>query len=456
MIKFQSIKSDVDLLPKIFNVVAALVALLLIVFSFLGKWFKFPMYVVETHTFYTIDSEITLCFKLAQLLLFLIFGIGTVLFYKRGGGWMKPVLLWAICGFVSTLWYPSVLTHRDSEVMGDAAWLQQQFDTMTWLGGDVYRAHSERSVELGTGVNAQDPPDRLAVFKPPVGSMGWTQINDWMWWFGYGPSFTQFVGSSWFFAVCGYLLVGLSVLGFSWRKSEVAARHLFKLSVICGSCLLLSLASVTVLSVKVAHWELSAAKAAISESDYAGARRCIEAACVVMPTIRCDSGVIRQLGYCDVMDDNNGSVDSHFFQIHRLERHGHYDRARSMLDSLAAQSGELPRYQSREVSRQQLRVAINNINSGRYSRAIHYLDSVISNEQNCLQAQFHRQLMSLQTGDLAMNQKMNQSIEDVIQGVRSKTKRGVIAASAWMRAQGELNSGNVSEAWRARRQSQGK
>lgn len=456
MIKFQSIKSDVDILPKLFNVAAALVALLLIVLSLVGKWFKLPMYIVETHTFYTVDSQITLVFKLAQLLLFLLFGITTVAICKRGGAWMKPVLLWAICGFVSTLWYPSVLAHRDSEIMGDAAWLQQQFDTMTWLGGDVYRAHSERSVELGTGVNAQDPPDRLAVFKPPVGSMGWTQINDWMWWFGYGPSFAQFVGGSWFFAVSGYVLIGLSVLGFSWRKSEVEARSLFKFGVIWTTFLSVSFILLTVLSVKLVHWQLSSAKVALSESDYAGARKSIETASVIMPTLLCDSGVIRQLGYCDVMDDKNGSVDSHFFQIHRLERHGHYDRARSMLDSLAAQSDTLPRYQSREVSRQQLRVAINNINSGRYTRAIHYLDSVISNEQNCMQAQFHRQLMSLQTGDLAMNQKMNQSIEEVIQGVRSKTKRGVIASSAWMLAQGELNGGNVDEAWRARRQSQGK
>lgn len=456
MIKFQSIKNDPDLLPKLLNLVMSLVALGFVVISFIGPWFALPRYDVTSGDFYTLDSKFTLYFKLGLMLISVVVISRLLWVRKRGGDWKKPVIKGAILGFVCVLWYPSVIAHRDTELIGDAAWLQQQHDTMTWLGGDVFRAHSERSVELGTGVNAQDPPDRLAVYRPPAGSMGVTQINDWLWWFGYGPSFTQFVGSGWFYALTGYVLLGLCVCGFSWRESVLEARFLFKESIVFLMKTSVVMIVVMVAFVQLAHHALLEAKDSLADSDYLAARAKIERAIGYLPSLCCDTGIIRQLGYCDLKSGERASVNSQLYQVYLLERQGYFERARSVVDSLAADSTTLPRYQAREISRQQLRVAINSINSGRYSRAKSYLDRVLSSEDNCLQAYFHRQLVSLQTGDLVMNQSMHRGLMQLYQGVRSKNKRGVKAASDWMLAQGELKEGHVEKAWEARKRSMGK
>lgn len=454
--KFQSIKNDPDWLPKLLNGAVLVATLGLVTLSFLGSWFELPSYDRASEEISVVDSQFTRYFKLGLLLMFFVVTVRAVVVKKAAGDWKRPVSKGTILGFVLVLWYPAVLAHRDAELIGDAAWLQQQHDTMTWLGGDVYRAHSERSVELGTGVNAQDPPDRLAVYRPPAGSLGVTQINDWLWWFGYGPSFTQFVGSAWFYAVIGYALLGFCLCGYTWRKSVVEARALFKESIVfliqVWVVMLLSVVGV----VQLAHHCLLDAKTALAESDYTGARAKIERAIIYLPSLNCDTGIIRQIGYCDLKSGDKMSVPSQLYQVHLLEGLGYYGRARDLVDSLAAQSVNLPRYQAREVSRQQLRVAINNINAGRYSRAISYLDSVLSAETNSIQACFHRQLVALQTGDLLKNQSMNTMLMQLYGGLRSKNKRGVKAASDWMLAQGELKEGHVVKAWQARKRSMGK
>jgi|GEM_PF-1716628 tetratricopeptide (TPR) repeat protein len=456
MIRLQSIKNDPDWLPKLFNLALAVVAFLLIAVSLIKPWFAVPHYEVFGGELSYSDSALAFYFKLVLILIFIASVAAVTLFWnkrsQRGGILIKGVIM----SFVMVVWFPAWLTQRDSNLIGDAAWVQQQHDTLTWLGGDVYRSHSERSVELGTGVNAQDPPDRLAVYRPPSGSIGVTQINDWLWWFGYGPSFTQFVASAWFYAVIGYLLAGLCVCGLYWRRSVTVARKLYKQSILFFIKVSACVIALTAGNVYMAHHSLKSAKLATAMGDYATAKQQIEDAIGCLPSLECDSGVIRQLGYCDVKLENRFSAEAQFYQVDWLERHGHYARARAQLDQMVLSDTDVSRNLARELSRQQLRVAINNINSGRYSSAIQYLDSVLARENNSIQACFHRQLVALQTSDLRSNKASHSELIELYRGLRSKNKKGVIASSNWMLAQGELRMGNVNEAWEARKRSMGK
>ena len=456
MIRLLSIKNDPDWLPKLFNLAMALLAIVLIALSFIKPWFALPHYSSSSGGLSYSGSALVIYFKAVLILIFIVSVTAVTLFWnkrsQRGGILIKGVIM----SFVMVVWFPVWLTQRESNLIGDAAWVQQQHDTLTWLGGDVYRSHSERSVELGTGVNAQDPPDRLAVYRPPSGSIGVTQINDWLWWFGYGPSFTQFVTSAWFCAAIGYLLAGLCVCGLYWRRSVTQAREIYKQSILFAIKASVCVVVLTIGSVYMAHHSLQSAKLATSQGDYARAKRQIENAIGWMPSLECDSGVIRQLGYYDVKLENSASTYAQFYRVDWLERHGHYAQARALLDQMALSDMGVSRNLVRELSRQQLRVAVNNINSGRYSSAIAYLDWVLAREDNCIQACFHRQLVALQTSDLRTNQTSHSELIEIYRGLRSKNKKGLIASSNWMLAQGELRMGNVNEAWEARKRSMGK
>ena len=457
MMKLKSIISESDLLPRVVNFLFAGLAFLLVGVSFLKPWYTLP--VLSGGEYSTVDSVYTLYFKGAIILLTMAFSWVVFRRWKKLRSFGSVILRYGMCCLVLMLWFPAWVIVRDAEMAGDAAWLQQQHDTMTWLGGDVYRAHAERSVELGTGVNAQDPPSRLAVYKPPAGELGIERVNDWIWWLGYGPAFTQFVGKGWFFAVAGYGLGCVCLCGFYWRRSVMEARKLLRTLLVMTAILLSLTVGSSVLVVVSARNALSDTEKAMSEGDYRAARQSLQKAVRWMPSLACDSGVIRQLGYFDKLLGKADSAHSLLYQIYWYEQEGYYARARSLVDELsqrrAANDSELDHFSKRALSRHQLRIAINYINSGRYTLAMKHLGELLEVEENCMQACFHRQLLALQVNDVVANREMNERLNVIYQGVKSKNKRSVIAASAWMLSQGELRAGNTTDAWKARKKSKG-
>ena len=455
MIKLKPIIRDPDWLPKSVNFFFAGLAFLLVAVSFLKPWYALPYLGDSADQFLTQDSVYTFYFKALIGAVTLAFTLVYLVRRRRIKSYGVMLLRYGVCCLVLILWFPAWVMVRDAKVSGDGAWLQQQHDTMTWLGGDVYRAHAERSVELGTGVNAQDPPERLAVYRPPMGSLGLQRINDWLWWLGYGPAFTQFVGKGWFYAAGGYALGCICLCGFYWRKSIPAARRIFRQLVILVFFLGVSVGGISVLVVVAAKNAMVDSEEATARGDYEQARESLRSAIRWMPSLECDSGVIRQLGYLDAHLGEEDSDHALLYQIFWFEQQGYYSRARQLVNRLVDRKSQMSRVCVRELSRHQLRIAINYINSGRYTQAIEHLDNLLKDEGNCLQACFHRQLMALQTGDVAGNRQMNDRLCALYGGVKSKNKRGVIAASWWMLAQGELKAGNTEEAWKARKRSKG-
>ena len=339
--------------------------------------------------------------------------------------------------------------------MGDAAWLQQQHDTMTWLGGDVYRAHSERSIGWGQGVNAQDPPSRLALYRPPEGTMNLARLNDWIWWLGYGPSFTQFVGKGWFYSLAGAGLLLICVFGYSWRRDTSQGRKLLRWLSLQSGILVVLLLFIAVLPVILSKFALQQARDELSKGEYQKCYDRIIRAGNYLPTLWCDTGVMRQMGYLEyrLQRDSEGYVD--LYQIYQYERDGYYQRARQILIELSERYDALPQAVQREVLRQHLRVAINEINSNREQHALERLDFIMQRYSCAIQALFHAQLIELKLGNLEGVKERHHKLLNIYRGIKSKNKRGVLAVSYLLLAQAELEAGNTAEAAEARRKSKG-
>ncbi len=449
MTKLKSILTDSDLLPKVANFAAAGGALLLVIIGLMQPWLAVP--VIQDGGFTTQDSHLTLFFKLALFALFFLFLIASK---GRRKGLGKKLSFAALLSLLTIIWFPSWVTMRDAKVMGDAAWLQQQHDNLTWLGGDVYRAHSERSDGWGGGVNAQDPPSRLALYRPPDGSLSPERVTDWIWWLGYGPGFTQFVGKGWFYSLFGFSLGLTCLIGHTWRKDLRAARLLLRKLSSRGGLILFLLFSVNLIIIVKTGRSLKASKASLTLGDHQASLDHLQAALHSLPSLKCDSGVLRQLGYLDLKNDQT-SVNTHLYAINHYEEEGYYGRARDLLAKTTAHWESLPPNSTRELLRHEVRVAVNEMNSGRYQQAGQRLDRVIWRNPTVLQARFHRQLIALHSGELAKCREMNASLIDLYRFFKSKNKRGVIAASWLMLAQAELDAGNVTLAGEARQKSKG-
>ena len=449
MTKLKSILTDSDFLPKLANLAAAGVALLLVVVGMIKPWLTVP--VMGEDGFVTQDSSLTLFFKIALVGVFLFF----LLFSKgRFSGLGRKLSFAALISVLIIMWFPSWVTMRDAKVMGDAAWLQQQHDNLTWLGGDVYRAHSDRSDGWGGGVNAQDPPSRLALYRTPDGSISPERVTDWIWWLGYGPGFTQFVGKGWFYSLFGFSLGLICLVGHAWRKDLSGARLLLRKLSSRGGVFVILLLSVNVVIIAKSGRDLNRSKEAMTQGDYSASERHLASAIHWLPTLECDSGVLRQLGYLALKTEGN-SVNTSLYTINHLEEEGYYARARDLLIRTTVDLEFLPENTMRELLRHEVRVAINEMNSGRYQQAGKRLDRVIRDHPAILQARFHRQLIALHTGDLEKCREMNQSLIELYEHFKSKNKRGVIAASWLMMAQAELDAGNVTKAGEARQKSKG-
>jgi len=402
------------------------------------------------------DSWLTPYFKVALIgyLWFVLF-ILLIFFFRRRSP--RKVLLHSLLHvFLATLVYPTLLLFLDPDSVGEGAWMQQQHDTMTWLGGDVYRAHADRRMDSGLGMRAQDPPLRLAVFRPPTEGLGLDRLDDWVSWIGYGPHWTQFFGKGWAYTVfgCGGLLVTL--LGAYGRVSFPHARQLMKELAVCTLCFV-SLYGVLLFGVyNVGQRKMHQAKEATAHGAYQEAYDFLRSAIQILPPLANDSSIIAQLGYYQGQIEVVDAPEYQLYHILWLEDRGYHDRARTLLRELASRSvSQMPQNCVREVARHQLRMAINDLNSGKVSACEAFLDQVLAQHPACIQALFHKHSVSLQNNDLVSMRRAHQQLHSLYRGFRSKNKRGVLAASSLLRAQAEAKAGYVREAWSNKVKSKG-
>jgi len=358
------------------------------------------------------------------------------------------------------LWYPQAVIVHDETVSGDAAWMQQQFDNLTWLGGDVFRGHSERPVPDGFGVWAQDPPQRLAAFRPPMAgtfSLGIAQLPDLIWWFGYNPAFNQFVARGWILSVLGVMLALIGAFGWGQRGEESGRRRAqlrgTAKGLLASSTVVLILAMLPII---LGGRALRQAREHTLAWQPQPALEALDLAEKRMPALRIDTGVILQRGSLQRQLGENEDPSSQLQEAWLLFEEGNPQRSAAIIDQLISQPEKLTASQRREAMRGLLRSAVNDLNSSRITEARRRFRILLEHEPTCLQGWFHYQLASLQAGDLEANRIAARRVEMLAATFHRKEKRGIIAASQGMLAQGELGAGNTEAAVAARQRAQGR
>ncbi|MDP0491404.1 MAG: hypothetical protein Q7Q71_10175 [Verrucomicrobiota bacterium JB023] len=439
-----------------------LVGFLFMAVALKGDWFTLPtgweMRDGELQAT-TRDTPVTKYFKLGLLVsLFIWFLVGVTVFIRRDWrqllGWS---FLWSMAILPLIWWYPQWVTVQDAETSGDAAWLQQQHDNLTWLGGDVFRAHSERYNEIQLGVNMQDPPIYLAAFSTPMDSLtslGIEEIPEVIWWFGLNPAFSQFVGRGWFMAWMGAAAIGMGAFGLLKGLPDKGRRKLLK----NASFVLAASSAILVISalfpVLRASSHLRSAKDAALGGRYQVCLDHLASADRWMPALRYDTTLILQRGRIETLLGQSDPC-ALIYQIWKLENEGYGARAKELLADLDRRREELPREWQRELARTWMRVSIDDFNSGRLPQAYGQFERICHEEPVAIQARFHHQLCCLQTGDIEGNRLRQAEIEQLYGPYLRKDKRGVLATSWLILAQGEWNAGNALAAAEARRQSKG-
>lgn len=460
-----------------------LVGLLLMILSLREHWFTLPQGWQSDGTLLIKDSPYTKYFQAGLLLAVAIWLLGCVihlgmrgsslwrnfwttiqprnLFSEEDSSLIQPLLswsfLWAMVVFPLLWWYPYWVTVQDAQTSGDAAWLQQQHDNLTWLGGDVFRAHSERYNEIQLVTNMQDPPTYLGAFRPPMdslASLGIEEIPDVIWWFGLNPAFSQFVGRGWFLAWLGAGAFGIGAFGLLKEMPNKGRRKLLQrafLAITLSTAIPVISALLPVL--KAGH-HLRSAKEATLNGDFSESLQNIEKAQEWMPALRFDTSLILQQGRLQSLLQQD-TTSAKIYQIWNFELLGYGARAKELLFDLEKQRQTLPPELQRELSRAWMRVTIDDFNSGRLSQAHQQFGQLCKVAPTAIQARFHHQLTSLQVGDLALNRRRQLELNKLYGPYLRKNKRGVISTSWLILAQGEWNAGNPLAAAEARRNSKG-
>ncbi|MFD2256054.1 hypothetical protein ACFSSA_05140 [Luteolibacter algae] len=444
---------------SIFSMLMALGGLLFFLAGLCMPWFALPTGFEVDGSLIVRDAPSTLWWKAGCV--FIIAGtLGWLLLRKKTAGQHATLsaVFAAVLPFL--LWFPQSVIVMDETTSGDAGWLQQQFDNLTWLGGDIYRGHSERPVPGGMGLWAQDPPDRLAVFRPPMSgslSLGIAEIPDMVWWFGYNPAFSQFAGKGWFLCVFGVLFMLTGSFGWGQRGAAKGERkYLLRGTAIalCGSAAIFVL--LTMIPLILGGRALREARKDAMSWQPREALEKLELAGKRLPALCIDSGVILQRG---ALLRQLGQTDVPAAKLHEawlLFDKGYGARSSALLEDLLKRRQQLTVSERREVLRGLLRNCIDDVNSSRLTEAKRKFGLLLDEEPTCMQAWFHYQLACLQSGDLAGNRFAASRIKPLTGSFLRKERRGILAASQGFLAQGEAAAGNDQEAIAARKLSQGR
>lgn len=429
-------------LPKIAALGALAVGILLLLGAVALPWMKVPL-APDT----TADAPATFIWKT-----FFTLGLTLALWLRlrgRASAAMRVVCLLPIL----LIAYPQAVIVFDDETSGHLSWLQQQHDTITWLGGDVFLAHGTRYQGQAPAVDMEDPPMRLAAFRPPLvapWSLGIAEVPDLIWWLGYNPAFCQFVSKGWVFGQLGLLFLLCGWLGWRRKDEELGSRtNEFRLCATTFGASFLLWFALACIPITAASFSLKKARNAALNDDPASGLASLASACKAMPALKFDSGVIAQKGSFQLALRKNSLPEARYQSLLNLERDGYQHRAAEELEELIASGPHSPAL-DRELTRSLLRVAIDDFNAGNSAEARRRIRLVCQREPTAIQALFHLQLLALQGNHLEENRYCREKIATLYSTFQRREKKAVISAGWLMLAQGELQSGHTLAAAEAR------
>lgn len=378
---------------------ARLGAFLFIGASFLLPWFRVPveLYAVKNGSYDVAYQQpiTTLVFR-AVVLILLVFG-GWIAFRSKSYQVKSKALVTTGCLVLIALvgFYPAITVQRCPAVVAHAAWLNMQNESLILPPGDTYTGQ-EYTYEPGEPEVQikQVLPRAFAVIPTPsitsLGGVRLAHLAKLVMWLGYTPDFCQFIGKGWFCGIFGAVLLAASFMRVRDRKDEskpevnfAYSSGLFLLigaSVACVICLI---------PIIMAGRELGLSRAAAAQGQFADSLHHLSAAEIWAPILSYQTDMLYQTGWLkDKL--NTPSPERGLMQAMKLEVEGAADRAEEIYSELLAPS--IPDAVRQEAFRAELRMAIDDFNSGLVASAGQRLNRLISIDPICVKANYALQL----------------------------------------------------------------
>ncbi len=435
------------------------IALLLVALlgaAFLGLSLKSSWHAIPIGLDEVVEAPATRWFKgillIGSMILFFVFVIS---FWRKTIAWNTLTMV-ILIQFILLLVFPFAVLNLDPAYSAKATWLQQQFDTLTWLGGDVYKAHSDRYDFRALSVNVQDLPFRLAAYRPPDQGLLSYGVSDWQDWserMGYGAVFAQFIGKGWSVGCIGlvFLLVGVS--GFYMRIDEKEKQWSAKALFFWGGMSGIIMVLLTNLPIQLASKSLSSARQLNVNGDFQQALQKLEMAENQLPSLQFDTGFLLQKGALQSTLQIE-ELATKLYRVYQTGRRGLKHQVEVQLEALLNEQttndiGYL------EANRMLMHLAIDSLNVGQNQKAMVLFEKSLQRDPAGLMAHFHLQLLALKTASLADNTRHHEAVKAILATYQRKEKRAILAASHLMLSQGEFAEGNIAAASLARKRSRG-
>jgi len=351
---------------------------------------------------------------------------------------------------ITSLWLAALVTFPywaiidDTHLGADAAWMQSQYENLTWLGGDLSTSFEYTALEGKSKIYVVDTPRSVRIVPLPtwhISDISPIFFQDLLSCLGYNNTFCQFVRRGWVFAALGTFFLLLIA---SADESRVRSRYLGRGLGVFG---------VAVVIAAVAAWsrplaasgELAAAESSVALGDYDQASLHLRRAITIYPTIEHDTRIVAQLGLTDYFGGQLESPEARLFRANLTERSGRYAQATAIYLSLLE---TLPRTCAvhHEACRAVLRSAVNCLNGGANEQAIVELRRVLDAQPTNIKANYALGLALLRAG---RGEELDRIVEKqccVLTCFQFPNKKAVLADAHRQRLMAALAAGETEQA----------
>ena len=429
---------------RLLHRILAVLGIVLLVLSATQHWFSVPRGFAETSAVTPIDvmtesPQSLVAFKVGSILVALAMVSSLLL---TNGRLVRIV--------ISSLWLAALVTFPywsiigDTRIGADAAWMQSQYENLTWLGGDLSTSFEYIALEGKTKIYVVDTPRSVQVVPLPtwkISDLSPIYLQDLLSWLGYNNTFCQFVRRGWVFAALGTFCI---LLISSADKSRVRSRYLGTGLGVFGVAV--AIAAVTAWSRPlIASGEIASAQSSVALGEYAQASLHLRRAIRVYPPIAYDTRIVAQLGLNDYFGGRRESSESQLFQANLTERSGRYAQSTAVYRSLME---TLPRTCAahHEACRAVLRSAVNCLNSGANEQAVAEFRYVLDAQPTNIKANYGLGLALLRAGRREELDSLGKKQRGVLSCFQFPNKKVVLADIHRQRLMSALEAGDTEHA----------
>ena len=354
---------------------------------------------------------------------------------------------------VALFLFPYFTMVWSGRVAARAGALQNQHESLSWLGGDIYGEQEIKDFEFKNRVAVTDAELPSAPFQMPdlpLHTMQWNRLPEIVEWLGYSDGFCEFVNAGWFAALAGAAL-SLAALcrmpeGFHFQTGRIACRTAMAAlpAAIAGALLPLF----------AAGWLVSLARNATARGDHAESWKWLARAARVLPAIRENPDYLAQQGVSEAALHRSTPATA-LRAATLLDSQGFHAQARDEFKTVLSIA---PQYSAlhREAVRGLLRSSIRLLRSGDAEAAVGTLDCVLEHDPCNIKALYALQLACLRTARFERLPKLVARFDEVYRFFNTDTKAPVVAAACENGALAEYLRGNIGEALALHRVSLGR